>query len=286
MQLGLLDMPEQAEGSKKNKRIALLLQYLGKHFHGWQYQPNLRTVQGEVELAIGSVLGYPVRLHGSGRTDTGVHASAQVAHFDTCSLIPAYRWVDILNHRLPDDVSVCASSEVDLSWHARFSAVHRTYRYTVFTGKRPNIFLRDLTWHYYNDPLDEVLIQEALNALTGHHHLSAFHRAGSSRTHSWVDLQVARCYRNDLFVYFEFQANAFLYGMIRLMVGLLVEVGRGHCSLEEFSEIWRMGRRDLVRYAAPPQGLCLVKVQYSDNPFSYEPCCAAQPYFSFMNYMD
>lgn len=263
------------------QRVALVIQYLGTHFHGWQWQPNHRTVQEEIETALKSVLGYSVRIHGAGRTDTGVHAAAQVAHFEAPVMVPPHRWADILNARLPQDIVIRASAVVSSTWHARFSALWRRYRYLLYTEARPNLFVRPFSWHYYHEPLDESLIQAALTPLVGRHHLAAFHRAGSSRPHSWVDVQVAECRRLGPFVAIEVQASGFLYGMMRLLVGLLVQVGRGLRSPDSFTELWFAQRRDEVRYAAPPQGLCLLRVGYADFPFSQDIWFDTQPMFVF-----
>lgn len=262
-------------------RVALVIQYLGTHFHGWQWQPNHRTVQEEIERALQSVLGQPTRIHGAGRTDTGVHAAAQVAHFDAPAIVPPHRWVDILNARLPADIVIRGSAVVHSTWHARFSAIWRRYRYLLYTEARPNLFVRPFSWHYYHEPLDEGLIQAALSPLIGQHHLAAFHRAGSKRPHSWVNVQAAECRRLGAFVSIEIQASGFLYGMMRLLVGLLVQVGRGIRSPESFTELWLKQRRDEVRYAAPPQGLCLLRVGYRDFPFSPGIWFDTQPLFVF-----
>lgn len=259
------------------QRIALLIQYLGTRFYGWQRQPNHRSVQEEIETAIASVVGHPVVIHAAGRTDTGVHAAAQVAHFDVVTLIPAHRWADVINARLPDDVLIRASASVDSDWHARFSASCRRYRYTIYTEARPNLFAKSLSWHYYHAPLDESKIQKALDPMIGRHHMAAFQRANSSRPHAWVDLQAAECVRQDPFLYIEVQAAGFLYGMMRLLVGLLVEVGRGDRTVESFTELWQNDRRDEVRYAAPPQGLCLLRVEYPEMPFPPELWFDSQP---------
>lgn len=261
------------------QRVALVIQYLGTRFHGWQWQPNQRTVQEEIETAIESVLHYPVRIHAAGRTDSGVHAAAQVAHFDAPARIPAHRWAAILNSRLPDDVLIRASTAVNATWHARFSAIWRRYRYTLYTDPLPNLFIRPFAWHYYYESLNETLIQEALNPLIGRHHLAAFHRAGSKRTHSWVDVQVAECKRQGAFVYIEVQASGFLYGMMRLLVGLLVQVGRGARTPFNFTELWQAQLREQVRDAAPPQGLCLLRVGYPDFPLLPDVWFDTQPMF-------
>lgn len=276
------DQLEQSHSKQwqAQQRIAIVIQYMGTDFHGWQRQPKQRTVQGDIENALASVLGYPVTLHGAGRTDTGVHAAAQVAHFDAPGIIPAHRWADILNHRLPSDIVIRASARVAGDWHAQFSAQWRRYRYTLYTDARPNLFVSPIAWHYYYEPLEESQITQALEPLIGYHDLAAFHRSGSSRSHSWVEIQSAECYRQDAFLYVELQASGFLYGMVRLIMGLLVQVGRGQRSPEEFTMLWKMRRRDLVKYAAPAHGLCLLRVGYPDFPFSPEVWFDTQPKLS------
>ena len=271
-------MPSSA--ALPTQRIALVIQYLGTRFHGWQRQPTHRTVQEEIETALEAVLGYSVRIHAAGRTDSGVHAAAQVAHFDAPVHIPAHRWATILNARIPDDVLIRASASVDFTWHARFSAIWRRYRYTLYTDPCPNLFVRPFAWHYYYEPLDESLIRDALSPLIGHHHLAAFHRAGSDRPHSWVDVQAAECKRDGALVYIEVQASGFLYGMMRLLVGMLVQVGRGIRSPISFTEIWKHENREQVKYAAPAKGLCLLRVGYPEFPFPPDIWYDAQPALS------
>lgn len=275
-----VDSSNAAEPEPKlTHRVALVVQYLGTHFHGWQRQPQQRTVQEVLETTIAEVLQHPVTVIAAGRTDTGVHAAAQVVHFNATGTIPPHRWADILNARLPQDILIRASAPVSDTWHARFSALWRRYRYTLYTDARPNLFVRPFTWHYYYEPLDESLIQAALDPLIGHHHLAAFHRSRSSRAHSWVEVQVAECQRQGSFIYIEVQASGFLYGMMRLLVGLLVQVGRGLRSPTDFTELWKAERRSEVKYAAPPQGLCLLRVGYPDNPFPPEVWFDTQPQF-------
>jgi tRNA pseudouridine38-40 synthase len=244
-----------------------VVQYLGTHFYGWQRQPHHRSVQGDIEAAIAATLGQPVNLHGAGRTDTGVHAAAQVAHFDASGPIPPQRWAPVLNTQLPEDVRILASAPVADDWHARFSATWRRYRYVLYTDAKPSLFLRPYTWHYYHDVLDADLMQAALTPLVGRHHLAAFHRAGSGRSHSWVNVQVAQCQRHGEIIEIELQSSGFLYGMIRLLVGLLVQVGRRWITPDAFTEIWQSQRRDLVKYAAPARGLCLTAIGYPETPF-------------------
>ena len=270
---------QPVEFAQETQRVALVVQYMGTHLHGWQWQPNARTVQGEIEAAIRSVLGYDVRLSGAGRTDAGVHAAAQMAHFDAPGFIPAHRWADVLNARLPDDVLIRASAAVSDTWHAQFSACWRRYRYTLYTGQRPNLFVRPFVWHYYHQYLDQGKIQAALDAMVGYHDMAAFHRARSGKTHSWVDLQAAECRRQDTFITVELQAKGFLYGMVRLVMGLVVKVGSGELTPAEFSQLWQQRQRQKVKYAAPAQGLCLLRVGYEDTPFDPEVWFDTQPHF-------
>ncbi len=264
------------------QRVALVIQYLGTRFHGWQRQPHHRSVQAEIEQAIATVTGYPVTLHGAGRTDTGVHAAAQVAHFEVVSQIPASRWASVLNTRLPDDILIRGSATVGSSWHARFSALWRRYRYTIYTNPRQNLFLQPYTWHYYHHPLAVERMQSALEPLLGRQHLAAFHRAGSGRRHSWVNVQEATCTTDESgsLLQIEVQASGFLYGMMRLLVGQLVQVGAGLRSPEAFTQIWQTEQRNEVKYAAPAKGLCLLRVGYPDFPLPPEVWFDNFPHFT------
>lgn len=268
-----------ANDAKAIQRIALVIQYLGNNFYGWQRQPQHRSVQSEIETVLSTVQQRSITLYGAGRTDTGVHAAAQVAHFNATGPIPAHRWAAILNSRLPEDILVRASALVSPDWHARFSAIWRRYRYTIYTDACPNLFVQPFCWHYYQAPLDESLIQAALKPLLGKHHLAAFHRSNSGRSHSWVNVQAAECYRNGPFIHIEIQANGFLYGMVRLLVGMLVQVGIGKLTPEQFTDIWVNQQRDKVKHSSPAKGLCLLRVGYPECPFPREIWYDSQPKF-------
>jgi tRNA pseudouridine38-40 synthase len=263
------------------QRVALVIQYVGTHLHGWQRQPHHRSVQGDIEDILTALLHQPLRLHGAGRTDSGVHAAAQVAHFDAHTTVPAERWQAILNARLPDDIRIRGAAAVPNSWHARFSAQWRRYRYTIYTDPRPNIFLAPYSWHHYHQPLDVEAMAAAIAPLVGRHHLSAFHRTNSSRSHSWVDVQEVSCSQTGPVIQIEIQANGFLYGMVRLLVGMLVKVGRGDLTSGEFSQIWQREERDAVKHSAPAQGLCLLRVGYPDLPLAPEVWFDTQPHWAF-----
>lgn len=272
--------------SAKIKRVALVIQYLGTAFYGWQRQPHYRSVQEEIEWAINRTVapnstGAWVPLHGAGRTDSGVHAAAQVAHFDVTSPIPAEKFATVLNKQLPNEILIRASAQVSSDWHARFSATYRRYRYTLYTAATPNLFVASWSWHYYYAEIEEAAIAAALQPLLGYHDLAAFCRAGSDRAHTWVNVQEVKCIRNGPLVEIEIQADGFLYGMVRLLVGLLVKVGTGELTPEAFAEIWQQKQRDRVKYSAPAKGLCLLRVGYEKFPFPESIWLDSLPHFYF-----
>lgn len=278
----MVTAPEHSE--LPTQRVALVIQYQGTRFHGWQYQPNQRTVQSELEQTLTQITGQPVRVQGAGRTDAGVHAAGQVAHFETNSPIPPGKWARVLNQHLPDDINIRGSAAVDSRWHAQFSAAWRRYRYTLYTDAIPNLFLKPFCWHYYHAPLNAPVMQAALNPLLGRHHLAAFRRSGSPRKDSWVTVQAVECLHRPPFIHVEIQASGFLYGMVRLLIGILIEVGNGTRSLENFQDIWVNQRRDQVKYSAPAKGLCLLRVGYPEFPFPKNLWFDTQPLYTFNHY--
>ncbi|QEY32194.1 tRNA pseudouridine(38-40) synthase TruA [Synechococcus sp. RSCCF101] len=261
------------------QRIALCLQYDGAAFHGWQRQPNADSVQAELERAI-RILDdcEPSPTVAAGRTDAGVHAAAQVAHFDTRSPMAPVRWARALNGALAPTVRVLESRPVAASWHACFSASHRRYRYLIFNGRHPNLFLARQSWHRYRARLDDGAMSRALRSLLGHHDFSAFQRAGSHRSHARTTVQEVALERHGDLIELEVQASGFLYGMVRLLVGQLVAVGEGRISEAVFDRRWRQQRRAEVKEAAPPQGLCLLRVGYPEPVFSRSLCHDALPH--------
>jgi tRNA pseudouridine38-40 synthase len=203
----------------------------------------------------------------AGRTDTGVHAAGQVAHFDAAGPIPPERWARALNGRLPKSIRIRAASAVPPSWHACFSATYRRYRYTIHNARTPNLFLAPWSWHRYQQRLDDQAMARALEAMLGEHDFSAFQRAGSRRAHGRTTLQEVHLERQGDLITVELQASGFLYGMVRLVLGQLVAVGEGRLSPEAFEDRWRECRRADVKEAAPPQGLCLLRVGYPEAIF-------------------
>ena len=250
------------------RRIALCLQYDGAPYCGWQRQPRDPSVQETLEAAIAALdPRRPVSVQAAGRTDTGVHAAAQVVHMDVEGPIPAQRWPAALNGRLPASIRVRAGTEVAPDWHACFSASFRRYRYTLYNARLSNLFLAPWSWHRYQQRLDEGLMRQALEGMLGEHDFAAFERAGSARSHSRTTLQEVQVVRRGDLIEVELQASGFLYGMVRLVMGQLVAIGEQRLSLAAFEQRWRSGARHEVKEAAPPHGLCLLRVGYPTPVF-------------------
>ena len=262
-------------------RIALVIQYDGSSYSGWQNQKDFITIQGTIEEKIAELDPIrPVKVIAAGRTDSGVHASGQVVHFDCSGPIPIHKWTSALNGRLPSSIKVLEAVYVPRDWHACYSAKYRRYRYTIFNGSCSNLFLQNISWHKYRVRLDINLMRKAFNDLIGLHDFAAFEKAGSNRTNSITTVQeVSICRAGDI-VTAEIQASGFLYGMVRLLMGQLVAVGEKRLSLEQFKFRWRNGLRSQVKESAPPHGLCLIRVGYENQIFSKEKCFDTFPSFS------
>lgn len=242
-------------------RVALCVEYAGDAFEGWQSQRHGRTVQDVLEAAIARIAGESVRLQVAGRTDTGVHATAQVAHFDTHARRPLTAWIRGVNTYLPRTVVVRWAVEVDDRFHARFLAYERVYRYILVNSpSRPAAMAGKVGW--FHPPLDEARMAEAARLLVGKHDFSAF-RASCCQSKTPVrvmyDVQVSRA--GDYFA-LDFRANGFLHHMVRNLVGALVYIGKGHYSPEWLGEVLESGDRSLAAPTFEAAGLYLCGVAY------------------------
>ncbi len=250
------------------RRIALSIQYQGTEYNGWQSQKQGKSIQQVLEDAIYSLEPYrPVKVVAAGRTDAGVHAAGQVVHFDSVGQIPVKRWVSALNGRLPASIRIRDSSEQSVEWHACHSALYRRYRYTIYNGKTPNLFLTPWTWHRYSYRLDDEAMSKAIKPLVGLHDFFAFQRSGSNRANAFTTIQEIQLERRGDLLFFEIQASGFLYGMVRLLIGQLVTVGEHRLSIDDFEKRWKERRRSEVKEAAPARGLCFVRAGYKQKVF-------------------
>jgi len=207
------------------KRVALLVQYDGSHYSGWQKQKNATAVQELLDSALLNITNHKVKTFAAGRTDAGVHASGQVVHFDVDCVIPGNSYSGILNSVLPSTIRILESVEVKDSWHACYTAMYRHYRYVINNSKFPNLFINNWSWHRYQKVLDEVLMYKASKAMEGEHDFFAFQKSGSNRTNSITKIKNIDVKRVEDLILVDIKATGFLYGMVRLIVGQLVLVG-------------------------------------------------------------
>jgi tRNA pseudouridine38-40 synthase len=251
-------------------KLALLVEYDGTGYHGFQRQAPERepTVQGMLEAAVTRICQRYVPVIGAGRTDSGAHASGQVAHFQVDSPLKPEDWHRALNAVLPADIAVRRVAQVRDDFHARYSALSRSYRYTVLNDRWPSP-LRERYMYRVSEPLDVAALDRACAALLGEHDFRAFGRSPrdsrSARGHSCVRLMLAAGCRGDEgsgLIFFDFTANGFLTGMIRRLVGTLLLVGKGHLEVDGFAQILASAHEAHPGASVPACGLCLTHVAY------------------------
>ncbi len=241
------------------RNIKLVLEYDGTHFCGWQIQPGMRTVQSTVQESLGIFLGGEISLTAAGRTDSGVHALGQVANFYTNSPMAPSQMKKALNSVLPPDVAVRDLEEVSHGFNARFDARSKVYGYTISFVKRA--LERAYSWHV-RYKLDPGKMEEAGKFLVGRHDFSSFCAADSSAKTYTCSLNNISFEMEDGGVSIYFDGDRFLRHMVRIMVGTLVEVGRGALCPEDIGRILKSRERSAAGPTAPPRGLCLMDVRY------------------------
>ncbi|MBU5468035.1 tRNA pseudouridine(38-40) synthase TruA [Virgibacillus sp. MSJ-26] len=245
------------------KRIKCVISYDGSDFAGFQIQPKQRTVQGELEKGLTKIhKGTFIRIHPSGRTDAGVHAIRQVFHFDTFLDLQASNWRQALNTVLPDDLLVKEANIVDSTFHARYSALEKEYRYYVLNHAEKDVFNRYYVYQF-SYPLSLESMQKACEYFTGTHDFTTFSSAKATIKGSKIrTLTHAFCHMNNGKVEFIFRGDGFLYNMVRIMVGALLDIGQGRRNPEDILELLEQKDRRLLGKTAPPQGLYLWDVKY------------------------
>ena len=244
-------------------RYKITVQYDGSEYHGWQKQPGVATVQGELERAIEHITQKPTSVNGSGRTDEGVHALGQVAHFDSDREYPPERFTAALNYWLPDDIRVVGAEQVSDDFDARKSAKRKTYEYLFYSGEYPNPLKRKR--ELYVKKLDIEKMNEAAKVFIGVHDFKAFHSTGSSAKTTIREVYEAEVTGNEKFGIFSITGNGFLYNMVRIMAAALVKVAEGKIDKAYLKKALLCSDRQLVPDVAPPYALYLKKVEYSKN---------------------
>ncbi|MEP6756039.1 MAG: tRNA pseudouridine(38-40) synthase TruA [Chthonomonadales bacterium] len=238
------------------------LEYDGTDFAGFQLQTNLRTVQGACEEAIEKLVGVPIRVHGAGRTDAGVHALGQVIGFRAETNISLAQMPVAMNSQLPRDLSIKSVEEVDERFHARFSAKSRAYVYIVLRQPVRSALFRRYTYWCSND-LNVDDMRFAADSLIGSKDFTSFANSLSETATAIRNMKFIRVREHGPFLIFSVEANAFLRGMVRNLVGTLLEVGKGRLSPEEMHRIIDAKDRQSAGPSAPPEGLTLVRVRYN-----------------------
>ncbi|MBT8422553.1 MAG: tRNA pseudouridine(38-40) synthase TruA [Gammaproteobacteria bacterium] len=245
------------------RRLAIGIEYDGTSYNGWQMQPHAPSIQQSLNDAISVVADEGVECVGAGRTDTGVHAAGQVAHFDTRAERSDRSWLLGINSNLPADINVCWARHVPDDFHARFSARSRSYRYVILNRPVRSALERHRSW-WVRKPLDDQQMQEAAGLLVGEHDFSSFRAAACQANSPVRTISELKVWRDGDHVYTDCTANAFLQHMVRNLVGSLMKVGCGEETLDWLAGVLAARDRKVSGITAPAAGLTLTKVGYPD----------------------
>ena len=243
------------------RNIKLTIEYDGKDFNGWQKQPNKLNIQGEIERSIKDITGEDVDLIASGRTDAGVHALGQVANFKTDSNIPVEKIPIALNTKLKRSIRILAAEEVDERFHSRYNCKKKTYKYVINNSANVTAIYRNLEYNFSQE-LNVDKMNEAVKYFIGEHDFKGFKASGTSSKSSVRTIYDAKVYKNGDRVNIELTGNGFLYNMVRIISGTLIDVGIGKILPEEVPDIINSKERTKAGKTLPPNGLYLIKVEY------------------------
>ena len=244
------------------RNIKLTIEYDGKDFNGWQKQPNKLNIQGTIEQAIERITGKKVDLNASGRTDAGVHAYGQVANFKTNSNIPIEKIPIAINSNIKKSIVIKSAEEVEERFHSRLNCKRKTYRYVINNSKYGTAIYRNLETHI-PQKLNVEKMKQAVKYFEGEHDFKAFKASGTSSKSSVRTIYKAEIIeKENERIYIELTGNGFLYNMVRIIAGTLVEVGLEKIEPEDIKEIIKSKKRENAGKTLPPQGLYLLKVEY------------------------
>ena len=243
------------------RNIRLTIEYDGKDFNGWQKQPNKLNIQGEIEKAIFNIMHEEVDLIGSGRTDAGVHSLGQVANFKVNSDFPIEKIPIALNSQLKNSIVIKKAEEVDERFHRRYNAKNKTYRYIINNSRTGTAIYRNLEYCYPIE-LDVEKMKEAAKYFEGEHDFKAFKSSGTSGKNSVRTIYNAQVRKEGERIFIELTGNGFLYNMVRIISGTLLDVGLGKIKPEDIKEIIEKKDRQNAGKTLPAHGLYLVKVEY------------------------
>ena len=250
------------------KNVLMTIEYDGTGFSGWQIQPESRTVQGEIQKALKKICGQDIKIDGTSRTDAGVHALGQRASFKGDFGIPVEKLAFVMNNMLPGDIKIKEAVEVPLNYHARFDAKGKKYIYKIMNCADKNVFKRNF-YYYFDKPLDAEKMRKAAEYFVGPHDFAAFMAMGSTPQESTVrtiysyKVTSEKHLNGAAEICLEVKGDGFLYNMVRIMTGTLIEVGRGAVEPEDIEDIIKSKDRSRAGRTAPPQGLYLGEIYYT-----------------------
>ncbi len=243
------------------KRVRLIVAYDGTNYHGWQVQKNGITIESELNRCLSELLQEPIEVIGASRTDAGVHALGNVAVFDTQARMPAEKISYALNQRLPEDIRVQKSEEVDADWHPRHCDSRKTYEYRIYRGEFAMPVKRLYSLFVYQK-LDVKKMQEAARYFVGEHDFKSFCQVGAQVETTVRTIYDVSVYEEGTDVVIRVTGNGFLYNMVRIMAGTLLEVGKGKRAPEEIREMIAAKNRESAGPTAPAHGLMLIKYEF------------------------
>lgn len=243
------------------KNIVLIVEYEGSNFSGWQKQPKLRTVEGELKKALDKATGEDIDIIGAGRTDKKVHSLGQVVNFHTTADIPGENYKLLMDYLLPDDISICDSYEVDSKFHSRFDAKKRQYKYIIYNRELPNALYRNRSFHFpYKLDIDRMI--RGSRCLIGTHDFSSFKLCENVEVNPIRTIESIEISKDGLFIEIRIVGNAFLHNMVRIIVGTLIQIGTGKLEVEDMEKILESKDRQRAGMTSGAQGLYLEKVFY------------------------
>ncbi len=243
--------------------MAIAIEFLGTHYHGWQRQKEVMGVQQALETAISTVANEPVEVIAAGRTDASVHASNMIAHFVTHAYRPTHNWLRGVNSLLPDDIALRWIQPMPADFHARFGAIARRYRYiTLNKAQRPAILNHQVT--HIHEPLDLVAMQRAVADIAGTHNFSSYRAAACQSNQPVRTVSHANLFMHGQFIVFDIQADGFLHHMVRNLMGTLYAIGKHNLQPADFLNILEKQDRTIAPPTASGDGLYFINAYYSD----------------------
>lgn len=245
------------------KRICLKIEYDGTNYSGWQKQPSVKTIQGEIEQAIERSIGQKVEVFGSGRTDAGVHACDQTAHFDLEKPVPVEKIASIINSYLPDDIVIKKAFEVDKEFHSRFSIIKKCYLYKIINSQTKDAFLANRV-AFVRNKLDVRKMRQASKLLIGKHNFEGFCASASTAQTFEREIYSIKITKKGNLISVKVCGNGFLYNMVRIIVGTLIDYSLGKISIDDIREALDNQDRTKAGQTMPPQGLYLYKTIYKN----------------------